>query len=97
MKTKGLKIINRTNKKSKLSYIAQKLLETANLINKYNIKSQNTFCYFSYKQPSETVPCIGNWDKFDHFIAVPRKFYMSIAEFKEKEARRKYYKNKINF
>lgn len=81
MKTKGLKIINRTNKKSKLSYIAQKLLETANLINKYSIKSQNTFCYFSYKPPK----------------VVPRKFYITMREYWKKETRRKYYKNKINF
>lgn len=60
-----------------------------------NRKSQNNSYFLSkYKLP-EPIQCIGNWDQFNHFIAVPRKFYMTIVEYKEKEARRKYYKNKI--
>lgn len=62
------------------------------------IQNKNTSIhYFKYKL-AETVPCIGNWDQVDHsryIITVPRKFYMTMGEYKEKESRRKHYKNKI--
>lgn len=64
-----------------------------------NRKSQNkntSIVYLPYKL-SETVPLIGNWDQIASFkyITVPRKFYMTLDEYKKKETRRKYYKNKI--
>ena len=88
MKTKGLKIVDKKRK------LAQRLLEIANYI--YN-KSQNTSIYYSKYKLAETVPCVGNWDQLRYFkyITVPRKFYMTMDEFNKKEARRKYYKNKI--
>ena len=61
-----------------------------------NRKTQNTSIHYCKYKLAETVPCIGNWDNFDHFITVPRKFYMTMGEYNKKEIRRKYYKNKIN-
>jgi hypothetical protein len=60
-----------------------------------NKKSQNNSYFLSKYKVSEVVQCIGNLDQFNHFIAVPKKFYMTIEESNEKEAKRKYYKNKI--
>ena len=62
-----------------------------------NRKTQNTTIHYCKYKLAETVPCIGNWDQLDHFkyITVPRKFYMTVNEYNKKEARRKYYKNKI--
>ena len=62
-----------------------------------NKKSQNTsIIYLPYKL-SESIQCVGNWDQLAHFryITISRKFYMTMNEYKKKETRRKYYKNKI--
>lgn len=62
-------------------------------------KNKNTAIYYLPYQLYETVPCIGNWDQFAPFkyITVSRKIYMTmtISEYWKKDARRKYYKNKI--
>jgi len=66
------------------------------IINRKTQNKNTSIHYFKYKL-AETVPCVGNWDQLDHFkyITIPRKFYMTMDEYREKEARRKHYKNKI--
>ena len=94
MKTKGLKIVD---KKRKLS---QRLLETANLIEKYSRKPHANFiCPF---QLSESVPVIGNYKKYENAEKYRTKMkmalFMAFKDYKDywkKENRRKYYKNKI--
>ena len=94
MKTKGLKIVDKKRK------LAQRLLETANLIEKYSRKTHANFiCPF---QLSESVPVIGNFKEYEN----PEKYrtkmkmslFMAFKDYKDywkKENRRKYYKNKI--
>lgn len=72
-------------------------LKGLKIINRKPQNKNTSIHYFKYKL-AETVPCVGNWDQFDHskyMIAVPRKFYMTMDEFNKKEVRRKHYKNKI--
>ena len=59
-----------------------------------NRKSQNISIYYCKYKLVETVPCVGNLNVHFKYITVPRKFYMTMDEYREKEPRRKYYKNK---
>ena len=70
MKTKGLKIVD---KKRKLS---QRLLETANLIEKYSRKPHANFiCPF---QLSESAPVIGNYKEYENAEKYRTKMRMSL-------------------
>ena len=91
MKTKGLKIVNKNRK------LSQRLLETANLIEKYSRKPHANFiCPF---QLSESVPVIGNYKEYENAEKYRTKMRMSLFmtfnDYCKKENRRKHYKNKI--
>ena len=45
------------------------------------------------------VPCIGNFDPdtLNKKIQLPRKYFMAFTDYKKKDARTKYYQNKILF
>ena len=83
MKTKGLKIVDKKRK------LAQCLLETANLIEKYSRKSHANFiCPF---QLSESVQVIGIYKEYEN----AEKYRIKMRDYRKKENRKKYYKNKI--
>lgn len=91
MKTKGLKIVDKKRK------LAQYLLETANLIEKYSRKPRANFiCPF---QLSESVPLIGNFKEYEkvekYKTKIRMSLFMTFKDYWKKENRRKHYKNKI--
>lgn len=47
--------------------------------------------------PMDPVPCIGNFDPdtLNKKIQLPRKYFMAFTDYKKKDSRTKYYKNKI--
>jgi len=91
MKIKGLKIADKKRK------LAQRLLETANLIEKYSRKPHANFiCPF---QLSESVSVIENYKEYENAekyrIKMRMSLFMTFKDYWKKETRRKYYKNKI--